>query len=158
MITDRDTSGGPPPPDEKDGIALALGGGAARGWAHIGVLRALDEAGIRVSMIAGTSIGALVGGCYLAGKLDELESFARSLTRRGMLRFLDFQFGGSGLIGGMRLSRRLTESLAETAIEDLGRQGMKHVERSEIAPAQLRGERTHLGAGPGQVALAAKAP
>ena len=121
MITDRDTSGGPPPPDEKDGIALALGGGAARGWAHIGVLRALDEAGIRVSMIAGTSIGALVGGCYLAGKLDELESFARSLTRRGMLRFLDFQFGGSGLIGGMRLSRRLTESLAETAIEDLGR-------------------------------------
>ena len=84
-------------------------------------LGSLDEAGIRVSMIAGTSIGALVGGCYLAGKLDELESFARSLTRRGMLRFLDFQFGGSGLIGGMRLSRRLTESLAETAIEDLGR-------------------------------------
>ncbi|MCK5930834.1 MAG: patatin-like phospholipase family protein [Fulvimarina manganoxydans] len=121
IITDRATSDGPPAPNDKDGIALALGGGAARGWAHIGVLRALDEAGIRVSMIAGTSIGALVGGCYLAGKLDELESFARSLTRRGMLRFLDFQFGGGGLIGGMRLSRRLTEALADMQIEDLGR-------------------------------------
>ena len=48
---------------KKTGISLALGGGCARGWAHIGVLRALDEAGIEGSMIAGTSIGALVGGC-----------------------------------------------------------------------------------------------
>ena len=71
-----------PAPKQKFKIALALGGGAARGWAHIGVLKALDEAGIHVSMIAGTSIGALVGGCYLAGRLDELEEFARSLTRR----------------------------------------------------------------------------
>lgn len=56
---------------DKHRIALALGGGATRGWAHIGVLRALDEAGVKIGMIAGTSIGALVGGCYLAGKLDE---------------------------------------------------------------------------------------
>ena len=58
-----------PPPEtriRKKGIALALGGGAARGWAHIGVLRALEEADVPVGMIAGTSIGALVGGCYLA--------------------------------------------------------------------------------------------
>ena len=74
---------------KKSGIALALGGGAARGWAHIGVLRALDEAGIEVNMIAGTSIGALVGGCYLAGKLDQLEEFARSLTKRRMFGLLD---------------------------------------------------------------------
>jgi hypothetical protein len=65
----------PSPFSKKSKIALALGGGAARGWAHIGVLRALDEAGIEIGMIAGTSIGALVGGCYLAGKLDELETF-----------------------------------------------------------------------------------
>ncbi|HDZ71515.1 MAG TPA: NTE family protein rssA [Aurantimonas coralicida] len=103
------------------GIALALGGGAARGWAHIGVLRALDESGIRISMIAGTSIGALVGGCYLAGKLDDLETFALSLTRRGMMRFLDLRFGAGGLIGGMRLSRRLSESLEGIQIEDLDR-------------------------------------
>ena len=87
------------PPVRKSPIALALGGGAARGWAHIGVLRALDEAGIEISMIAGTSIGALVGGCYLAGKLDQLEEFARSLTKRRMFGLLDFNFGGSGLFG-----------------------------------------------------------
>jgi len=74
-------------------IALALGGGAARGWAHIGVLRALDEAGVKIGMIAGTSIGALVGGCYLAGKLDELEEFARSLTMRRIAGLLDLTIG-----------------------------------------------------------------
>ncbi|MBO0663404.1 patatin-like phospholipase family protein [Jiella sp. MQZ9-1] len=108
-------------PKPKNGIALALGGGAARGWAHIGVLKALDEYDIPISMIAGTSIGALVGGCYLAGKLAELEEFARSLTKRGLIRYLDFRIGGSGLIGGLRLSKRLTEALHETRIEDLDR-------------------------------------
>ena len=102
-------------------IALALGGGAARGWAHIGVLRALDEAGIKVSMVAGTSIGALVGGCYLAGKLDELEEFAPSLTMRRIVALLDLAIGGSGLFGGMRLSKRMREHLADIDIEDLDR-------------------------------------
>ena len=98
---------------KKTGISLALGGGCARGWAHIGVLRALDEAGIEVSMIAGTSIGALVGGCYLAGKLDELEEFARSLTKRRIFGLLDFNFGG------MKLDARLREHLNGTRFEDL---------------------------------------
>lgn len=102
-------------------IALALGGGAARGWAHIGVLRALDEAGIKIGMVAGTSIGALVGGCYLAGKLDELEDFARSLTMRRIVGLLDLAIGGSGLFGGMRLSKRMREHLAGIDIEDLDR-------------------------------------
>lgn len=102
-------------------IALALGGGAARGWSHIGVLRAMDEAGIQVGMVAGTSIGALVGGCYLAGKLDELEEFARSLTMRRIVGLLDFAIGGSGLFGGMRLSKRMREHLADIDIEDLDR-------------------------------------
>ncbi|MEN3793735.1 patatin-like phospholipase family protein [Fulvimarina sp. MAC3] len=120
---DRDQSSEPQRrrKEDREGIALALGGGAAKGWAHIGVIRALEEAEIPISMIAGTSIGALVGGCYLAGKLDELEAFARSLTRRGMFRFLDFHLGGSGLIRGMRLSDRLTDSLHGIAIEDLTR-------------------------------------
>ena len=109
------------PRRQRPGIALALGGGAARGWAHIGVLRALDEANIPITMIAGTSIGALVGGCYLAGHLDELETFALSLTRRGLIRFLDFRFGAGGLIGGRRLSRRLSEALHDIRIEDLDR-------------------------------------
>ncbi|KAB0680770.1 patatin-like phospholipase family protein [Aureimonas leprariae] len=101
------------------GIALALGGGAARGWAHIGVLKALRDNGVEISMIAGTSIGALVGGCYLAGRLPELEEFARSLTRRGLIRFLDLRFGAAGLLGGMRLNRRLVEHLANVRIEEL---------------------------------------
>lgn len=102
-------------------IALALGGGAARGWAHIGVLRAFDEAGVDIGMIAGTSIGALVGGCYLAGKLDELEEFARSLTMRRIAGLLDFAIGGSGLFGGMRLNNRMREHLDGILIEDLDR-------------------------------------
>ncbi|TWD58019.1 NTE family protein [Agrobacterium vitis] len=107
------------PPQPKPKIALALGGGAARGWAHIGVLRALDEAGIEVGMIAGTSIGALVGGCYLAGKLDELETFARSLTVRRIAALLDLTIGGSGLLGGMRLTKRMQEHLQGLSIESL---------------------------------------
>ncbi|MBL4891611.1 MAG: patatin-like phospholipase family protein [Rhizobiaceae bacterium] len=103
------------------GIALALGGGAARGWAHIGVLRAFDEAGVPISMIAGTSIGALVGGCYLAGKMDELEDFARSLTKTGILKFMDFALRGSGLIAGDRLAKRMAPHLVDIKIEELDR-------------------------------------
>jgi len=110
-----------PLPQKKAKIALALGGGAARGWAHIGVLRALDEAGIEIGMIAGTSIGALVGGCYLAGKLDELEEFARSLTMRRIASLLDLTIGGSGLFGGMRLTKRMAEHLEGLNIDDLDR-------------------------------------
>ena len=106
---------------KKPKLALALGGGAARGWAHIGVLRALEEAGIEVGMVAGTSIGALVGGCYLAGKLDELENFARSLTMRRIAGLLDLTIGGGGLLGGMRLTKRMQEHLEDVAIEDLDR-------------------------------------
>ncbi|MFB2553271.1 patatin-like phospholipase family protein [Ensifer soli] len=110
-----------PPAPARAKIALALGGGAARGWAHIGVLRALDEEGIAVGMIAGTSIGALVGGCYLAGKLDALEEFARSLTMRRIAGLLDFAIGGGGLLGGMRLTRRMQEHIDDRSIESLDR-------------------------------------
>ncbi|MEZ2219509.1 patatin-like phospholipase family protein [Rhizobium sp. RCC_161_2] len=123
QTTSRDIIAPPiaPAPPKKVKIALALGGGAARGWAHIGVLRALDEAGIEVGMVAGTSIGALVGGCYLAGKLDELEAFARSLTMRRIASLLDLTIGGSGLFGGMRLTKRMQEHLEGLSIEDLDR-------------------------------------
>lgn len=106
-------------PQPKPPISLALGGGVARGWAHIGVLRALDEAGIEIGMIAGTSIGALVGGCYLAGKLDELEEFARHLTRRRLFGLLDIQFAGNALFGGMKLTAELRRHLDEMRLEDL---------------------------------------
>ncbi|HRD74998.1 MAG TPA: patatin-like phospholipase family protein [Hyphomicrobiaceae bacterium] len=100
-------------------IGIALGGGAARGWAHIGVLRALVQAGIKPDIIAGTSIGAVVGGCFAAGRLDELEGFARELTRRKVFGFLDFNLAGSGLITGQKLVDRLEAYLGDLDIEDL---------------------------------------
>ncbi len=100
-------------------IGLALGGGAARGWAHIGVLRALTQAGIVPDIVAGTSIGAVVGGCFAAGRLDELEGFARDLTRRKVFGYLDFNLSGSGLITGQRLVARLDGHLKDTHIEEL---------------------------------------
>jgi NTE family protein len=100
-------------------IGLALGGGSARGWSHIGVLRALNEAGIYPDIIAGTSIGAVVGGCYVAGELDALERFARDLTRRRVLGFLDFNISGSGLIHGQRLNHILETRLKGVLIESL---------------------------------------
>ncbi|SDR50208.1 NTE family protein [Rhizobiales bacterium GAS191] len=99
-------------------LGLALGGGAARGWAHIGVLRALEEAGIRPQIVVGTSIGAVVGGCYAAGKLDDLSEFALQLTPARVLALLDVHVG-SGLISGDRLGRRLTENLEGWTIEKL---------------------------------------
>jgi NTE family protein len=100
-------------------IGLALGGGSARGWAHIGVLRALNEAGIYPDIVVGTSIGAVVGGCYVAGELSALEQFALELTRRKVLSFLDFNFSGSGLITGQRLCDVLEARLKGIAIEAL---------------------------------------
>jgi NTE family protein len=100
-------------------IGLALGGGAARGFAHIGVLRTLAAHGIVPDVIVGTSIGAVVGGCYAAGELDNLESWARSLTVRSIMSYLDISLSGSGLIGGSRLAGKLTEQLKDTRIENL---------------------------------------
>jgi NTE family protein len=102
-------------------IGIALGGGAARGWAHIGVLKSLVAAGLEPDIVAGTSIGAVAGACYVTGRLDTLEEFACALTRRRMFGFLDFNFGGSGLITGQRLSARLENHLREYTIEGLDR-------------------------------------
>ena len=100
-------------------IGIAFGGGAARGWAHIGVLQALTEAGIKPSVVAGTSIGAVVGGCYVADRLDHLREFAQGLTRRKVFGYFDFNLTGSGLINGQKLNDVLRMALGDTCIEDL---------------------------------------
>lgn len=100
-------------------IGLALGGGSARGWAHIGVIQELEARGISPHVVAGTSIGAVVGACYAADKLAELESFALGLNRRRMLALMDLSLSGAGLIAGARLQRRLQRELAGLTIEGL---------------------------------------
>ena len=104
---------------ERPTIGLALGGGAARGFAHIGVIRTLLSRNIVPDVIVGTSIGAVVGGCYASGQLDTLEEWARQLTKRGILGYLDVSFSGAGLIGGNRLAHRLDEAVGETQIDKL---------------------------------------
>jgi NTE family protein len=101
-------------------IGIALGGGAARGWAHIGVLRALAERGIEPEVVCGTSIGALVGGIYAAGYLEELEAWVSRLTRRDVLRLVDLTVGG-GALGGKRLMELYREHFPELPIEALPR-------------------------------------
>jgi NTE family protein len=114
-------AGEPGAPQErpKPVIGLALGGGSARGWAHIGILHKLDELGIRPQVVVGTSIGAVVGGAWAAGRLPELEAFARAITKRSMLGMMDFRIAGSGLLSGDRLRRQLEERFAGQRIEDL---------------------------------------
>lgn len=106
-------------PDGRPRIGLALGGGAARGWAHIGVLEVLHEAGIVPDVIAGTSVGAIAGGWYAAGLLDNLKSFALSLTPRRVFSLLDVTLLSSGLIAGHKIDDQLREHLQERTLEDL---------------------------------------
>ena len=100
-------------------IGLALGGGAARGFAHIGILKTLLAHGIVPNVIVGTSIGAVVGGAYAAGHLDTLEQWARGLQMRNILGYLDIRLNGSGLIGGEKLASQLEATIGSTLIEDL---------------------------------------
>jgi NTE family protein len=109
----------PLPTTVRPTIGLALGGGAARGFAHIGVIRTLEAHGIVPDVIVGTSIGAVVGGCYAAKEMDNLDNWARTLTVRGVLGYLDISLSGSGLISGGHLAAQLKAGLKESRVEDL---------------------------------------
>jgi NTE family protein len=100
-------------------IGLALGGGAARGFAHIGILRTLIANGIRPDIVVGTSIGAVVGGCYASGHLDALEDWARGLQPKNIFGYLDIRLNGSGLIGGNKLAAQLEAQIGPVRIDDL---------------------------------------
>ena len=119
------TPAGNPPLDRQEPkaarpkIGLALGGGAARGWAHIGVIKALVANGVVPDIITGTSMGALVGGVWAAGKLDELEAWTRGINKRRILGLMDFRLGGAGLIGGGRLAELLLKTIGPLSVGDL---------------------------------------
>ncbi len=99
-------------------LGVALGSGGARGWAHIGVLQALARAEIPVHCVAGTSIGALVGGVYAAGGLNDLATFARDLTWRDVVSYFDVVFPRSGLLDGNRIYELLSEQTRNLLIEE----------------------------------------
>lgn len=102
----------------KPKVGLALGSGSARGWAHIGVIRALEDAGVRPDMVCGCSIGALVGAAYVGGDLDRLEKWVSGLAWKDVLGFMDVGFSG-GLIKGDKLISFLERHFVDRDIADL---------------------------------------
>jgi NTE family protein len=100
-------------------IGLVLGSGSARGWAHVGVIRALEHAGVKPDIVCGTSVGALVGAAYAAGEIDRFERWLLSLSIADVLSFMDVGFGG-GLLKGDRLIDFLRDHFTDRSIEQLG--------------------------------------
>jgi NTE family protein len=99
-------------------VGLALGGGSARGWAHIGAIRALEQSGVRPDIVCGTSIGALVGAAYAAGELDRLEQWALGLGIKDVVGLMDVRLS-SGLMKGERLMDFFRRNFADRPIEEL---------------------------------------
>lgn len=102
-------------------IGLALGSGASRGWSHIGVIKALLREGIEPDIVCGTSVGAIIGGSYVAGNLEKLEHWVLGSTRTDVLRFFDISLSQSGFVDTERLSWFLHSYVAadDQRIEDM---------------------------------------
>lgn len=99
-------------------VGLALGSGSARGWTHIGVIQALEEMGVRAQVVAGTSIGALVGAVYVSGQLEDFADWVRHLTLRDVINLMDLRFSG-GMVKGEKLFGFFQEDYRNPAIEEL---------------------------------------
>ena len=104
---------------ENKTVSLVLGSGGARGLAHIGVIRWLEQHGYQIKSISGCSIGALVGGAYAAGKLEEFETWVRAINKVDILNLLDFSWRTSGLVKGDRIINTLTGLVGDIDIDDL---------------------------------------
>ncbi|AZG45178.1 patatin-like phospholipase family protein [Gordonia insulae] len=100
-------------------VALALGSGGARGYAHIGVIAELEDRGFEIVTVAGSSMGALVGGLHCAGKLDEYVDWVTGLSQLDVVRLMDVSLSKSGVIGAERILTRVREILDDIRIEDL---------------------------------------
>lgn len=131
-----------PPVSKRPKIGLALGGGVARGWGHIGVLKALHNMGLKPDVVAGTSVGALVGAAYLISRLDVLEEWARGLNKMRIVRMLDFKVRSGGLVGGKKLVEEMYEHFGDVKIEDLP------VPFAAVATDLLTGHEVWLKTGP----------
>ena len=100
-------------------VSLVLGSGGARGLAHIGVIRWLQENGFKIESISGCSMGALIGGIYAAGKLDEYEQWVKAITKFNIITLLDISWGRSGLVKGDKIINALIDLVGDQLIEDL---------------------------------------
>lgn len=103
----------------KPKIGLALGSGSARGWAHIGVVRALQELGLEPQVVSGASVGALVAAAHAGGRLQALEAWVRTLTQREVWRLIDTRFRGGGVMTGNRLMDAIAQHVGDPRIETL---------------------------------------
>lgn len=104
---------------ENKTVSLVLGSGGARGLAHIGVIHVLEEKGYEIQSIAGCSIGALIGGIYAAGKLDEYEKWVREVSKLDIVNMMDIAWEGGGLVKGDRIIGEMIRLVGERQIEDL---------------------------------------
>jgi NTE family protein len=100
-------------------ISLVLGSGGARGYTHIGVIEALSEKGYEIKSISGCSMGALIGGLYAAGKLEEYKKWVLSLDGFELLKLVDFSFSGNGMIKGDKVFDKIKSIVGDTQIQDL---------------------------------------
>ena len=107
------------PRKDKPSVALVLGSGAARGWAHIGVIHELADMGIRPDLIVGASVGAVVGGAYASGNLDQFEEWISNLGRVDIIRLLDAKMTGGGFLQGRSLMGAIEKRIGNPNIEDL---------------------------------------
>lgn len=106
-------------PEKLRKIGIALGSGSAKGWSHIGVIRGLQEANIAIDIVCGSSIGALVGGAFAAGKLDEAEKLVRELAWSDIMGFMEVPVPRSGIINSEKIAEYLRQRIGDPNIEDL---------------------------------------
>lgn len=130
-------------------LGFALGSGSARGWAHIGILRALAERGFVPDVIAGASVGALVGAASAAGRLDALEQWVCALTQRDVWRLVDTTFRGGGVMSGNRLMEAIGTQIGDAPIESLP------IRFGAVATDLYTGEEVWLRDGPYMAAVRA---
>ena len=123
-------------------VALALGGGAALGWAHIGVLHAFEDAGLKVAAVSGTSIGALAAVCFAARQLHTLDGIARTANWRRVLSFMDLHMRPGALLGGRTIARELRLHLGDLHFRDLW------IPAATVATDLVTGEAVVMNRGP----------
>lgn len=130
-------------------VALALGSGGARGYAHIGVIAELQDRGYEVVGVAGSSMGALVGGLHAAGKLDEFTEWATGLTQGAVLRLLDPSISAAGILRAEKILDTVREILGEATIEELP------IPYTAVATDLIAGKSVWLQRGPLDAAIRA---